>query len=116
MSRSNANAWTDDVRLSELDFVCTACVRRGSEVRPKFSKVIGRVRPFWCRKLFRFCPRNGSYHKTARLLIAAESRYALKKQLLSFKTNDAGLITANPALVPRDIDLSDQLVAFNFVV
>jgi hypothetical protein len=36
---TNADGWPDDVRLSgiEPDFVCTACGKRGAEVRPKFS-------------------------------------------------------------------------------
>ena len=36
----SADRWADDVRLSDLepDFVCTACAKRGAEVRPKFSQ------------------------------------------------------------------------------
>jgi hypothetical protein len=36
----SADRWADDVRLSDLepDFVCTACGKRGAEVRPKFSQ------------------------------------------------------------------------------
>jgi hypothetical protein len=36
----NADLWPDHVRLSdiELRFVCTACGRRGADVRPKFGQ------------------------------------------------------------------------------
>jgi hypothetical protein len=35
----SADRWADDVRLSDIKqgFVCTACGKRGAEVRPKFS-------------------------------------------------------------------------------
>ena len=35
----SADGWADDVRLSDIEpgFVCTACGKRGAEVRPKFS-------------------------------------------------------------------------------
>ena len=35
----NADRWPDYVRLSDIepDFICTACGKRGAEVRPKFS-------------------------------------------------------------------------------
>jgi hypothetical protein len=35
----SADRWPDHVRLSDIepDFVCTACGKRGAEVRPKFS-------------------------------------------------------------------------------
>jgi hypothetical protein len=35
----SADRWGDDVRLSDVEpgFVCTACGKRGAEVRPKFS-------------------------------------------------------------------------------
>jgi hypothetical protein len=34
----NADRWADDIRLSDIepDFICTACGKRGAEVRPKF--------------------------------------------------------------------------------
>jgi hypothetical protein len=34
-----ADRWNDDVRLLDIEpgFVCTACGKRGAEVRPKFS-------------------------------------------------------------------------------
>jgi hypothetical protein len=37
---TRADRWPDHVRLSDIepDFVCTACGRRGAEVRPKFSQ------------------------------------------------------------------------------
>jgi hypothetical protein len=36
---TSADRWPDDVRLSDIepDFVCSACGKRGAEVRPKFS-------------------------------------------------------------------------------
>jgi hypothetical protein len=36
----SAHRWPDHVRLSDIepDFVCTACGKRGAEVRPKFSQ------------------------------------------------------------------------------
>jgi hypothetical protein len=36
----SADRWPDDVRLSDIepDFVCSACGKRGAEVRPKFSQ------------------------------------------------------------------------------
>jgi hypothetical protein len=36
----SADRWPDHVRLSdiELDFVCTACGKRGAEVRPNFAQ------------------------------------------------------------------------------
>jgi hypothetical protein len=36
---TNADGWTDEVRLSDIepDFVCTACGKRGADVRPTFS-------------------------------------------------------------------------------
>ena len=36
----NADRWPDNLRLSDVepDFVCTACGKRGAEVRPKFSQ------------------------------------------------------------------------------
>ena len=35
----SADGWADDVRLSDIEpgFVCSACGKRGAEVRPKFS-------------------------------------------------------------------------------
>ena len=35
-----ADGWPDDARLSDIEpgFVCTACGKRGAEVRPKFSQ------------------------------------------------------------------------------
>jgi hypothetical protein len=35
----SADRWPDHVRLSDIepDFVCTACGKRGVEVRPEFS-------------------------------------------------------------------------------
>jgi hypothetical protein len=35
----SADRWPDHVRLSDIEpgFVCTACGKRGAEVRPKFS-------------------------------------------------------------------------------
>jgi len=37
---ANADDWADDVRLLDIepDFVCTACGKRGAEIRPKFSQ------------------------------------------------------------------------------
>jgi hypothetical protein len=34
----SADQWSDDVRLSDIEpgFVCTACGKRGAEVRPRF--------------------------------------------------------------------------------
>jgi len=36
----SADRWPDHVRLSDIepDFVCTACGKRGAEVRPRFSQ------------------------------------------------------------------------------
>ena len=36
----SVDRWPDHVRLSDIepDFVCTACGKRGAEVRPKFSQ------------------------------------------------------------------------------
>jgi len=36
----SADRWPDHVRLSDVepDFVCTACGKRGADVRPKFSR------------------------------------------------------------------------------
>jgi hypothetical protein len=55
----SADRWPDHVRLSdiELDFVCTACGKRGAEVRPKFSR-----RPEWgpvetCALVHQICAR-----------------------------------------------------------
>jgi hypothetical protein len=35
----SAGQWADDVRLSDIEpqFVCSACGRRGADVRPDFS-------------------------------------------------------------------------------
>jgi hypothetical protein len=35
-----ADSWPDDVRLSDIEprFVCKACGRRGSDVRPHFAQ------------------------------------------------------------------------------
>ena len=35
----SADLWPDNVRLSDMepDFICTACGKRGAEIRPKFS-------------------------------------------------------------------------------
>jgi hypothetical protein len=35
----SADAWADDVRLSDIEprFVCTACGKRGADVRPNFN-------------------------------------------------------------------------------
>ena len=35
-----AERWPDHMRLSDIepDFVCTACGKRGAEIRPKFSQ------------------------------------------------------------------------------
>ncbi|MBR0719660.1 hypothetical protein [Bradyrhizobium liaoningense] len=35
----SADRWPDDVRLSDIEprFVCSACGRRGAEVRPDFN-------------------------------------------------------------------------------
>jgi hypothetical protein len=37
---TSANQWADHVRLSDIEpgFVCSACGKRGAEVRPKFSQ------------------------------------------------------------------------------
>jgi hypothetical protein len=37
---ANADGWTDDVRLSDIEpsFTCTRCGKRGAEVRPPFSQ------------------------------------------------------------------------------
>jgi hypothetical protein len=34
-----ADRWPDDLRLSDIegDFICTACSKRGAEVRPDFD-------------------------------------------------------------------------------
>ena len=36
----SADRWPNDLRLSDIEpgFVCTACGKRGAEVRPKFSQ------------------------------------------------------------------------------
>ena len=36
----NADRWPDNIKLSDVepDFVCTACGKRGAEIRPKFSQ------------------------------------------------------------------------------
>jgi hypothetical protein len=36
---TSADGWGDDVRLSDIEpgFVCTACGKRGAEVRPDFQ-------------------------------------------------------------------------------
>jgi len=36
----SADRWPDHIRLSDIEpgFVCTACGKRGAEVRPKFSQ------------------------------------------------------------------------------
>jgi hypothetical protein len=36
----SAERWPDHIRLSDIepDFVCTACGKRGAEIRPKFSQ------------------------------------------------------------------------------
>ena len=36
----SADRWPNHVRLSDIepDFVCTACGKRGAEIRPKFSQ------------------------------------------------------------------------------
>jgi hypothetical protein len=36
----SANRWADHIRLSNIEpgFVCSACCKRGAEVRPKFSQ------------------------------------------------------------------------------
>ena len=36
----SAERWPDHMRLSDIepDFVCTACGKRGAEIRPKFSQ------------------------------------------------------------------------------
>jgi hypothetical protein len=36
----SADQWPDDVRLSDIEpgFVCTACDKRGAEVRPDFGR------------------------------------------------------------------------------
>jgi hypothetical protein len=35
----SANRWPDDLRLSDIEprFICSACGRRGAEVRPDFN-------------------------------------------------------------------------------
>jgi hypothetical protein len=35
----SADAWPDDVKLSDIEprFVCTACGKRGADVRPDFN-------------------------------------------------------------------------------
>lgn len=35
----SGDAWPDDVRLSDLEpqFVCTACGKRGADIRPDFN-------------------------------------------------------------------------------
>jgi hypothetical protein len=37
---ANGDGWGNDVRLSDVepDFVCTACGKKGAEIRPKFSR------------------------------------------------------------------------------
>jgi hypothetical protein len=37
--RLGADRWADDVRLSDVEggFVCTACGRRGADIRPDFD-------------------------------------------------------------------------------
>ncbi len=47
-TKANADGWADDVRLSDMEpkFICTACGRRGADVRPKFEQPgWGRVNP-----------------------------------------------------------------------
>ena len=36
----SADRWADDVRLSDIEpgFVCTACCKRGADVRPNFPQ------------------------------------------------------------------------------
>ena len=36
----SADRWPDNIRLSDVepDFVCSACGRRGAEIRPKFTQ------------------------------------------------------------------------------
>ncbi len=34
--RPGAERWPDHVRLSDLEFVCQACGKRGADVRPDF--------------------------------------------------------------------------------
>jgi len=38
----SADRWPDHVRLSDIEpgFVCTACGKRGAEVRPKFAQAV----------------------------------------------------------------------------
>ena len=35
----SGDAWSDDIRLSDIEprFVCTACSKRGADVRPDFN-------------------------------------------------------------------------------
>lgn len=35
----HAGLWTDDVRVSDIEhqFVCTACGKRGADIRPNFA-------------------------------------------------------------------------------
>ena len=39
-TRISADEWADDVRLSDIEskFVCTACGKRGADVRPDFAQ------------------------------------------------------------------------------
>lgn len=39
-SKTNADGWPDDVRLSDIEpnFTCKRCGKRGAELRPKFSQ------------------------------------------------------------------------------
>jgi hypothetical protein len=43
----SGDRWPDDVRLSDIEsgFVCTACGRRGAEVRPDFDWALKREYP-----------------------------------------------------------------------
>jgi len=45
---TSADRWPDHIRLSDIepDFVCTACGKRGAEVRPKFS--LANMGAGWC--------------------------------------------------------------------
>jgi hypothetical protein len=38
---TKADGWADDVGLSDIEekFTCTACGKRGADVRPKFSRM-----------------------------------------------------------------------------
>jgi len=38
--RISADRWSDDVRLSDIEpgFVCTACGKRGADIRPSFPE------------------------------------------------------------------------------